>query len=60
MELGSYFLFLQEQIKDIISIIIGLSVGLVSLDYSGKREPCEGAELVGILVAENHPSCVYV
>ena len=27
--------------------------------YSGKRESCEGAELVGVLVAETiHPACV--
>jgi hypothetical protein len=27
--------------------------------YSGKRESCEGAELVGVLVAETiHPACM--
>jgi hypothetical protein len=45
MELGSYFLFLQEQIKDIIIISWGWFMGLVhgagSLfpEISGKREP---------------------
>ena len=27
--------------------------------YNGKRESCEGAELVGVLVAETiHPACM--
>ncbi len=48
MEIGSYFFFLQEQIKDIIII------------YSWKKgRSCEGAELVGVLVAETiHPACM--
>ena len=40
MELGSYFLFLQEQIKDIIIIINGRSDERVSRGQASERPVC--------------------